>query len=136
MVAPKFHEVICPITCSFAFVGAGCSPGTIVNNSNVQVDNSVEQCFQIKPLSQLVHNNVILLEAELSAVKSTGYCGCKSATLSYYVTTHPVGPSSRPEEYGVFSSLRHGKYTFVLGRTGTPENNKTYTLSIQCASPD
>lgn len=136
MVALKFHKFLYASICCLFLVGAGCSPGNIVKDSNVEIDNSIEECFQIKSVNKLIHNNVILLETELSTVKSVGYCGCKSAVLSYYVTTHPVESSNQTKEYSVFSSPQHDKYTFVLERNDTPKKNKSYTLNIQCSSPD
>lgn len=135
MVALKLHKLLYATTCCF-LVGTGCSAGNIVKDSNIIIDNAIEECFQIKPVNKLIQNNVILLDTELSTVKSVGYCGCKSAVLSYYVTTQLVESSNQAKEYSLFSSLQYSIYTFVLDRNITPNKNKSYTLNIQCASPE
>jgi len=135
MAALKFHKLLNAPACCLFLVSAGCSAGNLVKSSNVVIDNSIEECFQIKSVGKLVHNNVILLDTKLSTVKSVGYCGCKSAVLSHYVTTHPVESGNQTREHGVFSSLQQGNYTFVLDRNNA-SHNKSYTLNIQCSTPD
>lgn len=136
MLRLKFHKLLYTLTFYCLFVGIGCSAGSFMKNSKVSIDNPIKECFQIKQVSKLIHNNLILLDTELSVIKNIGYCGCKSAILSYGVTTRPVELNGRTKEYKLFSSLREGKYTFVLDGNGTQNKNKSYTLIIQCASPD
>lgn len=135
MAAPDLHKWLYASTCSF-LVATGCPAESLRDNPSISISNLIEECFRIKPANELIHNNVIMLDAELSIIKSVGYCGCKSAVLSYYVTTRPVESRHKTKEHGVFSPLRNGTYTFVLERNNTRRENGSYTLNIQCASPD
>jgi hypothetical protein len=105
------------------------------NNPNIEIDNSVEECLEIKVVKKHIHNNVILLDTEISQVKSTGYCGCKSALLSYYVISSSIKSGNKTKEHRVFSSLTHGLYTFIIENQYLPSTDKSYTINIRCTSP-
>jgi hypothetical protein len=137
MVAPKLHRLYY-LSLVFLFLfSIGCSAenALIKNNPNIEIDNSVEECFQIKVVKKHIHNNVILLDTEISQVKSTGYCGCKSALLSYYVISSSIKSGNKTKEHRVFSSLTHCLYTFIVENHYLPGTDKSYTINIQCTSP-
>jgi hypothetical protein len=135
MAVLKSHKLLCTLICCFLVV-AGCSAVNMKKDSNVLIDNQIEECFQIKAINKLVHNNVILLDTELSPIKSIGYCGCKSTILSYYVVSNSIESNDQAREYSIFSSLSHEKYTFVINRNDNSDKNQSYTVNIQCASPN
>ncbi len=116
---------------SLTSAAAGCAD-TPLRESPVRIENAVEDCLLVAATGEFVRNNVRLLDAELTPVKSTGYCGCKSAILSYYVPS----ASGEPAESGRFSSLRAGPVTFVLDRDLDVATPGPDALRIQCAAPD
>lgn len=120
---------------TFLLLGTASQAENIVSNQTININNLVEECFQINPINIVNHNNLILFDVTLVAHKSTGYCGCKSANLSYYISSIKSDGQKKAGEYGKFSSLNNGKYSFILEKNNT-QKNEAYVLSIQCASPD
>lgn len=101
----------------------------------VELKNYVSDCYHVSPGKLTVSNNVVMLEAETSSIKSIGYCGCKTAILSYSVQANQTHKLRIPE-YGRFSSFESGRYTFVIDRSYEDKNSQQqYLLRVQCAPP-
>jgi hypothetical protein len=136
MVAPKSRKFFYILSCYFLLANTSCSFKNNIKKNDIKVDNSVGECFQIEPIKKFVHNNLVLLDTKLDIIKSTGYCGCKSALLSYSVTDSNSIDVNYPKSLSIFSSLLTGKYSFVLARNFTLNKNTAYVLHIQCSSPE
>lgn len=118
------------------YTSSGCSANGLEGAPRIVIDNAIEDCFRIELNKELIRNNVILLDSKLKKEKSTGYCGCKSTNLSYFVTiTSPEGIKKNTVP-NVFSSLLPVDYTFVIDQAYTGDVNTKYKLNIQCASPN
>jgi len=137
MVAPKFRKYFYIISCCLLLVNTSCSfNNSSIKKSDIEIDNSVVECFQIEPIKTFVHNNLVLLDTKLDTIKSTGYCGCKSALLSYNVTYSNSIEVNAPKSLSVFSSFLRGKYSFVLAQNFALNKHRAYVLHVQCSSPE
>lgn len=136
MVAPKFRKYFYIISSCLLLVNTSCSFNNSIKKSDIEVDNSVVECFQIVPVRKFVHNNLVLLDTKLNTIKSIGYCGCKSALLSYNVTYSNSIEVNTPKFLSVFSSLLRGKYSFVLAQDFALNKHRAYVLHVQCSSPE
>ncbi len=107
MVALKLpkHLILSAMICSMSMTAYAESRQK--PDITVQLNNAVNECTKIVPVNHEVHNNLVLLNAEISSIKSAGHCGCKSALLSYSVE---VGSSKEniTGEYGTFTSFHTG----------------------------
>lgn len=136
MVAPKFRKYFYIISCCLLLVNTSCSFNNSIKKSDIEIDNLVGECFQIEPVRKFVHTNLVLLDTKLDIIKSTGYCGCKSALLSYNVTYSNSIEVNAPKSLSVFSSLLRGKYSFVLAQDFALNKHRAYVLHVQCNSPE
>ncbi len=107
-----------------------------LDDHNVKLVNRIGDCHKVTITNVSSHHNLLIADAKVSSIQSAGYCGCKSAVLSYAVSATRSGKTEQIE-YGRFLSFYEGKYSFLLNR-GLDSKNKytSYQLNIQCASPD
>ncbi len=54
-------------------------------SDEVSIENNLNECVRIESSNTTMHNNLWLLDLDLRVIKSTGYCGCKSAITGYSV---------------------------------------------------
>lgn len=136
MATLNYHRLHCVSVPIIFLLSASCSAENVLNEeeTNIAVDNLVADCFSAKSVKSHIHNNVILIDMNISHVKDVGYCGCKSALLSYYAVPSNNKSNMQIKEYRVFSSLRRGVYTFIVENDYVPNMDLSYTLNIQCAS--
>lgn len=134
MVAPKLpRKLSFPILVNFILVASAVATP---QEQSVNLNNRIAACNKVSVEKVFRHNNLVLADASISSIKSAGYCGCKSAVLSYSVRIDEAGKKQQGE-YGRFLSFTSGKYTFVIDRDyGKKATNREYNLSIQCAPPD
>lgn len=131
MAARKLLSLICLLA------AGSCSCLALASNSpDIRISNAVSECLEVSPGDSLVHNNVVLLDARLSVIKSVGYCGCKSANLSYYsIKGSDDHGNVTPMDYSVFVPSEDGVYTFVVESDFGQNDAGPRTLNIQCAGP-
>lgn len=136
MVVQTIHKIIRASTYLVMFTSIGCHAITSHEINNISINNAIEDCIKIKQISNTSNDNAVFLNAKLLHIKNVGYCGCKSAMLSYFTTTNSVESRTDEGKHNVLLSSSDNKYTFVIDDAYTSSEGKSYTLNIQCASPD
>lgn len=127
------RSFVFPILINFILVASSVADSL---EQSVRLNNRVKACNKISVEDVITHNNVVLANSKITSIQSAGYCGCKSALLSYSVLLGDSGKNVQGE-YGTFSSFHNGKFTFVVDKNYVNKhNNKQYRLSIQCAPPE
>ena len=134
MVVPKLpRKLSFPILVNFILVASAIATP---QEQSVNLNNRIAACNKVSIEKVFIHNNLVLADASISPIKSAGYCGCKSAVLSYSVRIDKMRKKQQGE-YGRFLSFYSGKYTFVIDRDYSKKTaNRKYNLSIQCAPPN
>ncbi|MDH5178269.1 MAG: DUF2195 family protein [Gammaproteobacteria bacterium] len=119
-------RIACTIVVVFL---SGCSSLPL---HTVQIQNGVRDCYSFEPRELVITDKQLILTTQTRLHKSTGYCGCKSALLSYRVRNKNGDDSGS----GQILSREEKQQDFVIDRkpeTGKPM--KGYTLMIGCAPP-
>lgn len=105
---------------------------SVKSESNVKLNNTLEKCINIDVIETTLHENIILLKADIRLKTSVGVCGCKSAALQYKVEEL----NSKIELMsGIFSGLGSRKFSFPIQADRTINQNTDLRLIITCANP-
>ena len=103
---------------------------------NLLIENQVQDCIKVIPKTFYKESGLLRLSTNWEVVKSTGYCGCKSALISYRVSA-TLSPSLKREiSYGVLSSLHKRSYDFVISHDEMVSSYRSFRLEITCKSPE
>lgn len=97
---------------------------------NINIDNQVEKCIEINPLAVMYKSGSVYLNTKWKKIKSTGFCGCKSALLSYKVIAKSKNAKSTVH-YSDFSSLDHDDFDFLVYRD-FKQDYDLFVIYIQC----
>ena len=105
-----------------------------IDEEDIFIDNQVEECIEIIP-NEITHKSgSVYLNTKWRTIKSTGFCGCKSALLSYKVIAIKKNVKSTVH-YNVFSSLNHDDYDFLVC-SDLKQYYDSFEIYIQCKNPD
>lgn len=109
--------------------------GQALADNSISIMNQQEECIKIKNRTPERISNLLLLKLEFKILKSTGYCGCKSALNSYKVRENPIKDNIPLwHGWGKFS-VSEITTTVILPVTAIADNSD-YHLLITCAKPD
>jgi hypothetical protein len=107
--------------------------------AKVELDNAVGPCLRVSLGESFWHQNLLLVQASVSLLRSTATCGCKSAVLSTRATD---GPTNSPRQLvaAQFSSLQFQRdprpFLFVLAASLDVAVRAPLVLHLGCAPPD
>jgi hypothetical protein len=107
---------------------------TKLKAEDIVIDNYIKECIDIIPQSLIKKQNSLYLNAKLETKKSAGYCGCKSAMLTYKVVTKRE-TSSSILSYQDFSPLNKDDFDFLIGNNLQQDYN-SFLMFVQCKNPD
>jgi hypothetical protein len=139
MAEPKLlnfkNPVITFLGIIFIMVLSSCATGQPkLKDEDIAIDNYIKECIDIIPQSIIEKQNSLYLNAKLETKKSAGYCGCKSAMLTYKVVAKREDGSSILS-YQNFSPLNQDEFDFLIGNDFEPDYN-SLTMFVQCKNPD
>ncbi len=112
-----------------------CMASPANSEPDIKIYNQVKECVEILPLKIYKYSNLTLFVTRWKIIKSTGYCGCKSALLSYRVFGE-MDQHKTEIGFGVFSSFNHQEFTFVVNPDSSYNVYKSFSIHIQCANPN
>jgi hypothetical protein len=138
MAEPKFLKnfAIIFLVLISSMVLSSCATSHIeLKSEDIAIDNHVKECIDIIPQSLIKKQNSLYLKAKLETKKSAGYCGCKSALLTYKVVTKRENISSILH-YQDFSPLNQNVFDFLLFEDFQQQDFKSLILFVQCKNPD
>ncbi len=121
-----------PVWLSFI---VSCATGPSELKSNIAIDNQINECIEIVPKALVHKQGYAYLETIWNSKKSTGYCGCKSAMLTYKVVAMKGGAFSTLFN-NEFTSLRQEGYDFMVCHDSQQEDYEAFTIKIQCQNPE
>jgi hypothetical protein len=113
------------------------SCATLKNNISAEdifIDNQIENCIEIIPNEVMYRSGFVYLNAKLKIIKSTGFCGCKSALLSYKVIAKKNSVKSMVH-HKEFSSLYQDDFDFLVC-SDCKQDYDSFEIYIQCRSPE
>lgn len=98
----------------------------------IKLESIVDKCFRLKNYKIIKEKENLYFDADISNIENVGVCGCKSAMLSYVIssTEPPI------KESGSFSSLNEKKLSLILRKYPKDIQSTIFNISIQCANPD
>jgi hypothetical protein len=106
----------------------------IITTEDIFIDNQVEECIEIIPNEIMYKSGSVYLNTKWKTIKSTGFCGCKSALLSYKVIAKKNDVNSMVN-YKEFSSLNHDDFDFLVC-SDFQKKYDSFEIYIQCKSPE
>lgn len=98
-----------------------------VDSSVITIDNGLQQCVQINKSDIVQHNNLTLLDADISVLQAIGYCGCKSAVAGYHLYSNEQHLRSE-----VITLKSSSIYSFVLATDGKAPMPEALRLQLSC----
>jgi hypothetical protein len=135
MAALKYRSFSKLLTLLIVLLPLSCTATTAKKTEKININNSVNECIEIRIGSTNTYKNTVLLDTAWQVNKVTGYCGCKSALLSYHSLGLKNGHKTNLS-YGVFSSIGRESFSFVLNADKNYKGFDSYILDIGCANPD
>ena len=105
-----------------------------ITTDNIAIDNQVEECIEIIPNEIMHKSGAVYLNTKWKTIKSTGFCGCKSALLSYKVIAKKNSVNSMLH-YKEFSSLNQNDFNFLVC-SDCKQDYDSFEIYIQCRSPE
>jgi len=105
-----------------------------ITTENISIDNQVEECIEIIPNEVMYRSGAVYLNTKWKTIKSTGFCGCKSALLSYKVIAKKNSVNSIAH-HKEFSSLNQDEFDFLVC-SGCKQDFDSFEIYIQCKSPE
>lgn len=119
----------------YFMVLSACATSQIkLKTEDIAIDNHINECIDIIPQCLIKKQNSLYLNAKLETKKSAGYCGCKSAMLTYKVVTKRENISS-VLSYQDFSPLNQEDFNFLICND-FQQDFKSLILFVQCKNPD
>ena len=119
---------------SLLIITSNISIASELNLSLLKINNLIKDCWTIKQYNIEENKKESFMKANIYLKKSAGYCGCKSAELSYYVKYYGVNEKGAIGTIQQYSSLLSGlNFSFKIDCS----NNKClreFELFIQCSS--
>lgn len=125
----NFVSIISMVVLSSCTVGQG-----NIKTKDISVDNIIKECIEVIPIDLIKKDKSVYINAELKTKKAAGYCGCKSALLTYKVVSKKEN-SKTTLSYNVFSPLNKNSYDFLVC-DDLKNDYKSLTLYIDCKNPD
>jgi hypothetical protein len=103
-------------------------------SQNVVIKNRIADCITIEKRSTSTDANLVILGVELTIKKSSGECGCMSASATY--RSYIVRGSGRELlQEGQIRVLEGGVRKFVLASDAPLVDGQQVTVEISCTPP-